>query len=759
MTQTVTRRFSGMEACMGSLIASLLLSSLCPAQSTPKLRYSLGNRTQVWCGPAEEFYVTSHLKLGTAVEVFHQTKNGWSAIRPPEGSYCWLAAENAYLLPGGEVAEVVGQKVPAWIGSSVSTPKQFKWQIELQPSQQVRVLGESKQKIDATQERLWYRIAPPQGEFRWVRTETLSDKAPIADPNDPPILNESVASRASQESEVRLASASSQGSGDVIQAIAEVATREPLGQSPSPPSKTIEKSKPNTKGNSMNGTGKPKTAPNQQRPKSSLQETLQSSASKILGDRKSLLAKNHPVQTAQHAEPITANPVIVHEQVEPYRLEEGEYVVGSEEVVSDRVVGESADGDVPMSHSGAILEEEGEVLEGEVIGGGHSRYHLSHADDPALNDWNALNSHPGRVLVRPLNGILGWIGFGIAESEIIQPSHSSSHIVTPTQVVEPVLSSRLDSLPRPTRRSRSHPFQGMLRSSEESVGYGSEGMMQGTYGTGSKAGAGSTYGRSLLAPSTDSAESSYPSTSRNGIAPSYSSSTSDSWHARPRPMDTTLSGDVRSYVSSASMQAASPDALEPMQLSTPQLREVLFELTRIVAMPTDQWDFRQVHQYTNDWIERGSTAIERGEARLLMERIQQFETHRMRMNGNSIANLSTPSGLTNAEYRSFSPSSMGASQASYSRPNDAMGTEEASLATAHQADASGILSRVFTSRPGQPEYALTDASRSVIAYVVPQPGMNLGRYVDQPVAVYGAKGYLPELASKQIVVERVVRLR
>ncbi len=134
-------------------------------QASVLVRYASTNKTPVYCGPGDDFYVTSQLRVGTAVEVFHQTKTGWCAVRPPDGSFGWLAAENAYLLPGGTVAEIVGTKVPAWIGSNLETPKQFRWQVELQPSQQVQVLGESKQKIDPDTERLWYRIAPPQVNF------------------------------------------------------------------------------------------------------------------------------------------------------------------------------------------------------------------------------------------------------------------------------------------------------------------------------------------------------------------------------------------------------------------------------------------------------------------------------------------------------------------------------------------------------------------------------------------------------------------
>jgi hypothetical protein len=74
-------------------------------------------------------------------------------------------------------------------------------------------------------------------------------------------------------------------------------------------------------------------------------------------------------------------------------------------------------------------------------------------------------------------------------------------------------------------------------------------------------------------------------------------------------------------------------------------------------------------------------------------------------------------------------------------------------------EASGWLVSVHTSLPGQPEFALTDDAGKVLAYVRPTTGLNLRRYVQQPVTVYGAPGYIPNLAARQIVAERVVRLR
>jgi hypothetical protein len=76
-----------------------------------------------------------------------------------------------------------------------------------------------------------------------------------------------------------------------------------------------------------------------------------------------------------------------------------------------------------------------------------------------------------------------------------------------------------------------------------------------------------------------------------------------------------------------------------------------------------------------------------------------------------------------------------------------------------QSELSGWLVAVHTSLPGQPEFALTDDVGNVKAYVQSTTGLNLRRYTQQLVTVYGPQGYLPTLGAKQIVADRVVRMR
>ena len=42
-------------------------------------------------GPGENYYPTDKLKAGQEVEVYRHDPGGWYAIRPPKGSFSWVA--------------------------------------------------------------------------------------------------------------------------------------------------------------------------------------------------------------------------------------------------------------------------------------------------------------------------------------------------------------------------------------------------------------------------------------------------------------------------------------------------------------------------------------------------------------------------------------------------------------------------------------------------------------------------------------------
>jgi hypothetical protein len=68
-----------------------------------------------------------------------------------------------------------------------------------------------------------------------------------------------------------------------------------------------------------------------------------------------------------------------------------------------------------------------------------------------------------------------------------------------------------------------------------------------------------------------------------------------------------------------------------------------------------------------------------------------------------------------------------------------------------QMETTGRLATVISRRPDAPRWALVDADNNVLAFVAPQPGVNLAPLVGQQVSVRGARGYMPEYTRPYLV--------
>lgn len=132
----------------------------------------------VRCGPTDESYVTSTLDQGAKVVVYQQAPGGWLGIQPPEGSFSWVSADHVWKTDEADVGEVARNGVVAWIGSIADRTVEHRWQVQLHSGELVELLGEkSMERIDGSGETAWYRIAPPSGEYRWIRDlDVVRDK-------------------------------------------------------------------------------------------------------------------------------------------------------------------------------------------------------------------------------------------------------------------------------------------------------------------------------------------------------------------------------------------------------------------------------------------------------------------------------------------------------------------------------------------------------------------------------------------------------
>jgi len=149
-------------------------------------------------GPGQNYYPTSFLQRDTIVEVYRQT-NGWLAIRPPEDAFSLVPAEYVEYDQTRSKAKIRTAETPCYVGSQISSHHHV-LQVELKFDESVHVLGitESRE-ADTGKKKVFYRIAPPSGEFRWINEHFIKSIEPsyrtLRDPEaDPESLDQLAAS-------------------------------------------------------------------------------------------------------------------------------------------------------------------------------------------------------------------------------------------------------------------------------------------------------------------------------------------------------------------------------------------------------------------------------------------------------------------------------------------------------------------------------------------------------------------------------------
>jgi hypothetical protein len=684
---------------------------------TGKTRYVHMAKCLVRSGPAEQHYATSQLEKGARVEVHLETSDGWSGIRPPPGSHNWIPASSAYLLPGGKTAEIVEDETAAWVGSETQKPRKLQWQTGLVKSQNVSVLDEEYQMANDGEKKLWYQIAPPQGEFRWVRTSQLSD---VVGPTSSSTTNGATASP------VQIASFES-----------------------------------NTK------------APTRNESKVALAAAQETSDGEIVWSNEAevLQQVNRQIESEQS---------VVKNELRSQGIE-----IGTEEVEYS---------------SAPVVAQPGMTAAEKARAKRHKA--AAHQIDSSQH-WNAIqeSSNP-KLRVGPVSSLLGLVGLSVVEAErqpgqksMAQARHAHNagqfHYGQSLQHVGPVGNSRLDRLPRPGRRPAVSSPQGGMSYSDPS-GNDSNGepivpidnnqpilsrlwsSNQPVFGSSLNNG---PYANHAPVPSNGS-YAMHPSNSGYGAKPPANPAYGSYDPGYPREFPLTSERIDRDWHGIRTNQSASvsnamkdafEDPLSEAEFGTPEIQRAMLDLSRVVSKPTEQWELDSMRRQCQTWIEQGGSAIVRGEARLLLDRIERFESLRVRtlgmmQDGAMIAANEATNRLGNTLAASaiarngITPASAISSFNADSSSNTAVHNGLAQSVTG-QGDASGWLVQVHTSQPGQPEFALTDDAGNVVSYVQSTASLNLRRYLQQPVMVHGARGYIPSLAAKQIVAERVVRLR
>lgn len=693
--------------------AILLFAAILPANSswgesgssTSQTVYVQATEALVYSGPSEDFYPTGRLSVGQNLSVFHRTKDGWLGIKPPEGSFSWVPAVDAYLLPGGQVIEITRDKAVCWIGTQLGAAKQFRWQVELKAGEQLSLRGEAKMKSADGKENLWYRIAPPAGEFRWVQESLVSD-SPVA-----AVSSAEPASRSQPTAEKQ---------SDTPRRIPESAlsSAQELGQY------------------------EPVSEPNS----NSSRQTKMDTASYV--------------QPAQHDEVFGDDPgtysgamgTQANGDASLEYMESRTFISpgGEIEYIDAPPIRSAGQGSTDAFAGWHAIEFTDDGMRFPILERIFSKSHRP-SHDPLAQDPFNLATTPKRTSNQPIRvprtGLMDTVIDSSSIVEFDAPRSSRGAWRDPRTLTRNRSKGSL-----PNRRMHDYnvstdagssdlPPQPRLR---ERVARGSAASLQqardqvdslraalrrkmNDVGIGSA-------GRS----STDLDDS---TEQRQPITNPIRSPNDLNWHG--------LGGE-------ATLQT--PPSLDARNVSLDQLHVALSET---VAGPMQYWNLSPLVEKTKTVIQNGTSAIERGQARLLLERIEEFQDV---ANRSFIA--SRPTGVVGASYdaESFgggvslaSASSAVAQFAGATNPQDSMPASPGMSQPPY--DATGWLVPVHAAGPGQPSYALTDDAGKIIAYVSTMAGANLDHYINKAVGVKGLKGYLPQLQSGHIQAQHVSPIR
>ncbi len=186
-------------------------------------------------------------------------------------------------------------------------------------------------------------------------------------------------------------------------------------------------------------------------------------------------------------------------------------------------------------------------------------------------------------------------------------------------------------------------------------------------------------------------------------------------------------------------KSARPRSLSADQFDA-ELERIELELAVMVVEEPTVWSFGDLRRRTNLLLDRARTAIERGRARLLADRIARFEDIKRRQEA-----VLAMRERVDSKRRIWDGLRPGV-------------TERALAGTDGRFDGVGRLRRVVSSRLDAPRYALMDESEEVLCYVTPAPGVNLHDYIGRRVGVNGTRGYMPEKRAAHVMARHVAPL-
>lgn len=147
------------------------------AESFPYIAYVKDAVGIVRSGPGDEFYETDELPAGSAVEIYKHRDGQWCAIRPPQSSFSLVQAKDVAVTDNPQVLRVISSNAITRVGSNASDAHNVAY-VKLHQGELLSVLDKIILTNNANESQLWYKVAPPSGEFRWIHKDFLTRSKP-----------------------------------------------------------------------------------------------------------------------------------------------------------------------------------------------------------------------------------------------------------------------------------------------------------------------------------------------------------------------------------------------------------------------------------------------------------------------------------------------------------------------------------------------------------------------------------------------------
>lgn len=188
--------------------------------------------------------------------------------------------------------------------------------------------------------------------------------------------------------------------------------------------------------------------------------------------------------------------------------------------------------------------------------------------------------------------------------------------------------------------------------------------------------------------------------------------------------------------------AEKTEAVPMRRISPEEFRAELdaadLQLSMMLAEEPTVWEFGELDKRARSLLAQAETAVERGRARLLVNKIAQAADIKRR--SDEVNTTQEEIDRNNRQLAELAQRRAGAMRSADPKA---------------QFDGVGRLTRVVPSKVGEPHYALVDEKGAVRCYVTAAPGVNLRYYEGRQVGINGIRGYISDQNAQHVTAKHV----